>query len=433
MDIANREAFGLQKGGNYFSNNEELTSGENVLVTVADPNQNQGQEPGSEPGPGGMGQDFDQKLVFDFTINGQSFTNVDVGETLIVSDNMNFDELEEYYVSKVQVVDRHTNEVIETHNYNGTEYGIGKMYDTENRDIIEAHLNKQSTNYAYLRVEAHVDGIQPQDIPQGQDDSYFYGYYIPQVRLQKSGYKGVEVRTNNMPDMYDFTGFNGIELGDTTLNNPGEVSVYYGEDTINFTELNGQQISEITLLSGKGVPASAVTIDNTNNTVKVNSNYYNSIPLKIKLADGTVGYVTVERIGIFITGLNKGSTVFYHGAFNGNVNNNGGNLNVDTDKDRIVAAFYHGSDKTYNDYDLIANITYQDGTTEVKTAKAVGDVADEGSNLVGSDYILWEGEGFGDAPVKISVTAVKKGAISSKTAFGGATFGAGAGVEWERD
>ena len=237
-----------------------------------------------------------------------------------------------------------------------------------------------------------------------------------------------------MPDVYDFVTFNGVELSDTSESRYGHVTVYYGDDTIDLSGLRCN-ITDISLVDGKNVPQSAVDIDVANKKVRVKSNYYNNIPLKITAQnDGStaniVGYINIERVGIYISDLNKNSTVFYHGAFNGRVNDNGGNLNVDTDKCRVVAVFYHDNTKTVNDFDLVVNIINEDGTTETKLAKPVGDVADEGSPLVGSDYILWEGDSYEEMPYKINVTAVKKGATTNTQTFGGATFGAGAGVTW---
>lgn len=46
-------------------------------------------------------------------------------------------------------------------------------------------------------------------------------------------------------------------------------------------------------------------------------------------------------------------------------------MNVDTDKARVVAVFYHEDTKTYNDYDLIVNMVFKDGSTKTAIAKGV--------------------------------------------------------------
>lgn len=369
------------------------------------------------------GQDF----AFDFE-NGESSANV--------PQNMNFSDVTELYIKQIVVKDSTTNPATTTtYNYTGDEYGLN-LRDDENRPILESHLTAQTSNLAFFRVEAHVDGIKESDLTSmGKERDYFYGFYLPQIVFVKPNLSGlVEIKTQHMPDVYDFVTFNGVELGDTSESRYGHVTVYYGDDTIDLSGLRCN-ITDISLVDGKNVPQSAVDIDVANKKVRVKSNYYNNIPLKITAQnDGStaniVGYINIERVGIYISDLNKNSTVFYHGAFNGRVNDNGGNLNVDTDKCRVVAVFYHDNTKTVNDFDLVVNIINEDGTTETKLAKPVGDVADEGSPLVGSDYILWEGDSYEEMPYKINVTAVKKGATTNTQTFGGATFGAGAGVTW---
>lgn len=365
----------------------------------------------------------------EFRLNGKNIT-ADFTQNdpkVQVDSDMNFDELEEFYVTKIV-----TNK--KTYTYAANQYGLN-LKDTGNRTILETHLTKQTSNMAYLRVEAHVKDIKETDLTaMGKAREDFYEFYITQLKLIKPVVNGtVEFSTAHMPDVYDFVSFNGIELGDTSINNFGEVTVYYGDDTIDLSGF-GCNITNIELVEGMGVLKSAVDIDVANKKVKVKSNYYNEIPLKVTAkidgGDEVVGYIKVSRVGIYISTLNKGANVFYHGASNGKVNENGGNLKVDTDKQRIVAVFYHDNTESIDDYDIIVNIVNKDGTTETKLAKPVGDVSDESGTLVGSDFILWEGDSVGERPSKISATAVKKGATSSKTTFGGATFGAGAGVTW---
>ena len=371
-----------------------------------------------------------------FTINGQYIPlTINNGDAVAnVPQNMNFDDLDELYITQIVVRNNETN-VETTYNYEANEYSLD-LLDTENRTILETHLTKQTSNLAFLRIQAHAGDIQDSDLTRlGKTIEDFYEFYLPQIVLVKPGLSGlVEVGTEHMPNVYDFVSFNGIELSDTSENNFGEVTVYYGDNTIDLSGL-ACEITDIQLVEGKGVLASAVDIDVENKKVTVKSNYYNNIPLKITAINPdesvVVGYINVVRVGIYINDLNKGATVFFHGAFNGKVNDNGGNLNVDTDKHRMVAVFYHDKTTTVNDFDLVVNIVNKDGTTETKLAKPVGDVDDEGEDpLVGSDYIIWEGDSIEDRPSRIYVTAVKKGATSNSTAFGGATFGAGAGVTW---
>lgn len=367
-------------------------------------------EPGkpAEPGP-------EQKtLKFDFRLNGIDFTNVEDGN-VDVPEDFNMDKITDFYIKKIVV------NGTETYSYNDNEYSYS-MLDDQGRTILETHFDKISNNYATLRVQSHSQDIQDTDKVEGR---IYYDFYITGINFVKPDFRGVEVSTPVMPDNYDFTQWNGVDLRETTTDNPGKVTTYYGEDTISFDSIATSDIRKISLVSNSGVPSNAVSIDNTNMTIKVLSNYYNEIPLEIELVDGTKGYITVDRIGIFIDRMNVGSKVFYHGA-SANV---GENMDVDTDKNRIVAVFYHEDTKTYNDYDLIVNMVFKDGSTKTAIAKGVGDVRNSNGNIVGSDYILWA-SATEEEPVEVYVTAVAKNALSDSNTFGGATFGSGAGVKW---
>lgn len=360
-------------------------------------------------------------MKFDFTFNGQSFTNVSVGDIVAVPENFNLDSVTEFYVTKIAI------EGGRTYTYAADEYSYDLLND-ENKHIFETHFNKISDNLANLRMEAHAGNILEEDIAQGKTREDYFGFYITGMFFVKSGFKGVEISTEIMPDNYDFTVWNGADLSTTTKDKPGKVTAYYGESTIRLQSSIASGIAEIKLVDGSEIPASALNINSDTGEITILSNYYNEIPLQIELEDGTVGYITINRIGIFVGIVDAEQDTFYHGA----AAIVSGNLNVDTDKTRIAAVFYHEDTTTFEDYDLIANLTYKDGSTKTVIATGVGDVRNSNGNIIGSDYVLWKGTSAEDTPVKVSVTAVEKGAISSETEFGGATFGSGAGVVWNR-
>lgn len=380
-------------------------------------------EPGNPEGPGEPGEPGgpEQKtLKFDFRLNGVDFTDCEGGNITVPAD-FNMDEITEFYIKKIVVIGE---KGTENYDYNDNEYSYS-LLDEQGRTILETNFEKITDNLANLRVLSHSKDIQDKDKVDGRT---YYDFYITGIHFVKPSFKGVEAFTTVMPDNYDFTGWNGVDLSETTKDNPGKVTAYYGEDTIGFNSNVASNIKKISLVSNSGVPSNAVSIDNTNKTAKVLSNYYNEIPLEIELEDGTKGYVTVDRIGIFVDRMNAGNTVFYHGA-SADV---GENMNVDTDKARVVAVFYHEDTKTYNDYDLIVNMVFKDGSTKTAIAKGVGDVHNSDGDIVGSDYILWA-SATEEEPVKVYVTAVSKNALSNSNTFGGATFGSGAGVEWVND
>lgn len=404
---------------NLDNNSYTFTIGHADSKTISlTPSFNEEGEPGGPGGPGEPGEEEQKTFKFDFRLNGVDFSDIE-GGNIIVPDNFNMDEITEFYIKKIVVTDKNGTE---TYNYNDNEYSYS-LLDVQGRTILETKFEKVSDNYVNLRVISHSADIQDKDKVAGRK---YYDFYITGIKLVKSSFKGVEISTPVMPDNYDFTKWNGVDLSGTTKANPGKVTTYYGEDTIGFDSIVESNVKKISLVSNSGVPSNAVSIDNTNKKVKVLSNYYNEIPLEIELEDGTKGYITVDRIGIFVGRLNAGNKEFLHGASAGV----GENMNVDTDKNRIVAVFYHENTKTYNDYDLIVNMVFKDGSTKTATAKGVGDVANSNGNIVGSDYILWA-SATEEEPVEVYVTAVSKNALSNSNTFGGATFGSGAGVEWE--
>lgn len=378
---------------------------------------------GEPVGPGEPGGTEQKTFKFDFRLNGVDFTDIE-GGNITVPDNFNMDKITEFYIKKIVV------NGTDTYNYNDNEYSYS-MLDDQGRTILETHFDKNSNNYATLRVQSHSQDILDKDKIEGR---IYYDFYITGINFVKSNFKGVEAFTSVMPDNYDFTGWNGVDLSETKKANPGKVTAYYGENTIGFDSNVASNIKKISLVSNSGVPSNAVSINNDDKTITILSNYYNEIPLEIELEDGTKGYVTVDRIGIFVGRLNAGNKVFYHGA-SADV---GENMDVDTDKVRIVAVFYHEDTKTYNDYDLIVNMVFKDGSTKTAIAKGVGDVANSNGNddannngnIVGSDYILWASDNIEDEPVEVYVTAVSKNALNNSNTFGGATFGSGAGVKW---
>lgn len=361
-----------------------------------------------EPGPEGPGPQ--QSVTYDFTLNGKSFEGVKNGDVLTVPDDFAIGEVAELYFTKIDV------EGDKIYAYDANEYSYA-MVDSEERNILETNFTKISGNAGILRVNAHAEGIVQDSIQPGKTPADYYGFYITDIYFVKSAFRGVEVSTSVMPDNYDFTSWNGVDLSGTSAENPGEVTVYYGEDTIKLEASLTSNIKEITVLDN--TPAD---INNATGEITVLSNFYNKIPLKVELEDGTIGYLNVTRIGLFISRINKGTDTLYHGAFA----LVGQNLNKYTDQNRIAATFYHKDTETYNDYDLIATLTYADGTTEIVTAEGIGSVHNTSGDITGSDYIIWKGEN--NIPVEVSVTAVKKGALDSETTFGGATFGSGAGV-----
>lgn len=219
--------------------------------------------------------------------------------------------------------------------------------------------------------------------------------------------------------MYDDTVYSSvIDITGTTQAAPAKTAAYYGSEEIDLASVDaGKTITNIEVASGTN--PGAVTI--TGSKVKFNSPFYASIPLVVTLDDGTKGYLQVDRLGLELGAYNKDAETL-HGSQPG--------LSLagvsGTAEKNIVATFYYDAANAYTDYDIVVNITYANGKTETKVVKGFGEKECNDPSLKGGDYLVWSGAKE-DTPVSVSVTAVKAGATTGNT-FGGACFGAGAGL-----
>lgn len=286
--------------------------------------------------------------------------------------------------------------------------------DEQGRGVLEVYTISEETNYVTLNLRSHY-----RDLGVNLED-----FYVTNITFYVGGFKGMEVTSDiPEPDMFDrVSSSDVVDLKNTTAANPAEINKYYGSDTIRINGYAGTAVTSVAL--GEGINPKAVTISGTQ--VTFNSAYYASVPLVITLADGTTGYVTINRLGVQIRDYNANVTYTLHG------NQRGYTLTGTpyAGKYNIVANFYYDSAKSYRDYNVVATLTYADGRTEVKTVEGVYEKECVNDRTKGGDYIVYSGD-KDSAPVKVSVTVVKAG--TSDTTFAGASFGAGKGVEFSRD
>lgn len=261
----------------------------------------------------------------------------------------------------------------------------------------------------------------PEEVRKDVDNTTVPSFMIPQVIFKSSAYKGVTINTANKPDMYDDTIYPAqFDISKSSASAPAKAAVYYGATSFTVAGTGAATVTGLEVTGG--IPAGAVSITN-NDTVSFNSGYYASIPLKVTLSDGTVGYVQVDRLGLEIHGTNSANSIIYHGSQNGvDMSTVSGSKTFN-----IVAVFYYDAAKSKADYDVVANLTYANGTTETKVVQGFSEKACQDPTLKGGDYLVWSGDSKGEMPVSVSVTAVKHGAVGS-TSFGGAMFGAGKGL-----
>lgn len=118
----------------------------------------------------------------DFTVNGESFTDVrigDVDETVFVSENFNMEELTEFYVTRIEMPG------VGTYTYESGEYSLD-MLDSQNRTILESRFIRSSDTEVMLRVESHTNDILDKDIANGKTRDDYCGFFITNLKLVKT-------------------------------------------------------------------------------------------------------------------------------------------------------------------------------------------------------------------------------------------------------
>ncbi|SFT34297.1 hypothetical protein SAMN02910301_0518 [Lachnospiraceae bacterium XBD2001] len=394
----------------------------NIVFNIedyADPNGGNnpgGSNPGgSDPGTGSQSNNT-QVDAITFSIGGQSYTISDMSNPTVRVGADSIANLE-FAITSVTL--------------NGTPYyplsGVGNgQYATakngENRPVLEIVTIPGGENTgSQWSVGLQYHGNDDED-ENGRDpvNTTVPSFYIPQVTFASNTQRGVQVTSSTKPDMYDPMVYPAqVDISQSSRENPARTAVYYDSSDFSISEVNGTAVSSIAVTDGG--TAGAVTI--TGNTVTFNSGYYTSIPLTVTLADGTVGYMQVDRLGIELRETRRDAGILYHGSEPGSnmaTVAGAGTYN-------IAAVFYYDAAKDYTDYDMVANLTYSNGTTETRVVGGFAQMDCHTPTLKGGEYLIWSGESVDAMPASVSVTAVKHGAASGSS-FGGALFGAGKGV-----
>lgn len=292
-------------------------------------------------------------------------------------------------------------------------------YDEEGRGTLEVFTIAKGENYITVNLQSHyLDSFGVIDIAD---------FYVTNITFYVDEYVGISVEQQGPePDMFgNLILSNQVDISGTTKEAPQTVLQYFANDTFQVGGVNNPgDVQQVELADG--INPSAVTING--NTVTFNSNFYNEVTLKVTMQDGTVGYVQIQRLGLTIQSdgfRNEPHNFVYHGTQEG-YNWSGTEY---ANKANIVGTFYYDSADTYEDYNVIATLTYADGRVETKEVTGIGETYCVDRSLKGGDYILYSGTKE-NAPIKVSASVVHSNAIEGTT-FGGACFGNGAGVTYD--
>ncbi len=249
-------------------------------------------------------------------------------------------------------------------------------------------------------------------------------FYFTNLTFVSSSYKGVQVSFSKKPDMYQDTVYTDkVDIAGTTADNPARTGVYYDSDDFTLTDVGGVPVQSIQVTDK--INPNAVTI--TGNTVRFNSGFYASIPLVVTLADGTTGYLTVERLGLEIDMVPTTGPAARSATHHGSQPGIALSASSEASTYNIVGIYYYDAANSYTDFDLVAKLVFPDGHVETKVVSGYAEKANNDPSLKAGDYMVWSGTSMDNMPVTVSVTAVRHGATGGSS-FGGALFGAGAGL-----
>lgn len=161
---------------------------------------------------------------------------------------------------------------------------------------------------------------------------------------------------------------------------------------------------------------------------------YDEVPLVITYADGTVGYLTIKRVGLSISGIEKGRDEagqirVWHGTDQWEDYECG-------DEMAVAGSFYYrtGSVKPAEEdhVSLFVTVTMIGGKKE--SYKIDGHLNEDYIQTTGNDeycddFLLWSGS-RGDYGKIAKIEAIVMGPTTDEDSFGGVMVGSGAGVEW---
>lgn len=210
-----------------------------------------------------------------------------------------------------------------------------------------------------------------------------------------------------------------VDISGTTRTNPAVYEMYLLEPNLKFSSgtVNNSRIMKVTALD---VNKDAVTITESNGEYKIvfNSNYYDSVVFEITDQNNNKYYLQIDRIVM---------------------------KTYDNMRDETATSLQSGvllmypADSSYNDYEIIAEITYKDGKTKtvkasnIKTLQDIDHLGqgyevevnewDYGKNLKMASYVVDVTDNMTD----IYYTVIKKGALDGST-YGGTFAGSGKGL-----
>lgn len=235
-------------------------------------------------------------------------------------------------------------------------------------------------------------------------------------------FEGISFNNNQddykyFPSFWDGVFFNStVDLADSTIEQPAVYESFISEPTIHFKkEVNS--IEEFKSVKALDAPENAVVVKSNQDgsfDIEFKSNYYDHVTFEI-ITDNSVYYIMIVRTSMQISD-NFGPDMNYNAA--------------------LVCELYYDINESCDDYEVIATLYKEDGTTEIKKAvlhtEENGEKEFEGGK--GLKKACYDVEIGGSDLSKLTVVGadfnvVKKSADAS--VFGGAYCGSDYGTYYD--
>lgn len=278
------------------------------------------------------------------------------------------------------------------------------------------------------RIEMGVQ-LDPTGAQNGANSICSNGNRKFRTTIYRDNYNAIEFSSNTndytyFPCFWDQTFFSStVDISGTTKDRPAEYDTYLLESTIRFTK--GQFSAPITAVEALDVNPNAVDIRIVDGTctIKFNSNYYDNVIFKIT-AGGKDYFVKVNRLVLDIKD----------------------NFGPTTTNPCLIARIFYDTSKSYDDFEVVATVIYNNGNTETKVLTPEKlryyDSDDHNREIQGNEYALNGGKGLYESQCYIEVdnrnlvgayfTIVKKGSLTAEgDTYNGTFSGSGEGTYYD--
>lgn len=258
-------------------------------------------------------------------------------------------------------------------------------------------------------------------------------------------FDGVKISADRDAAAWNFTNVGVYATSDDSSTAP-VAEVYYGSESISlkavqYTDETGNKTIDRIALDTTKLSSDAVSITNSGTEIQIDFHTgYDEIPLIVTYNDGTVGYMTLHRVGLSVghEEVNPNKYDIWHGT------DHTVRYTVDdlANGKAVYATFYYTGDaEPAERVNLFTTVTTSEGVTRNIVADSITQsgriisgerlgYASQGSDRYYDDFLIWSGtDSEFEALEKIETIVYTPG---SEDSFGGVKIGSGTGVTWEK-